>query len=124
MKKAFLQKVVYRQMVANIFSEEYIFFSDFINHIFLLGIVLKKRRANLSDVAKERVKTGLTRTCVPKPRSITRLHLLTKTANNYSFVGVIVRDFHQQNPFKRVIKNREQLPLMWGLIFYITCLKG
>jgi hypothetical protein len=43
-------------MVANIFSEEYIFFSDFLNHIFLLGIVLKKRRANLSDVAKERVK--------------------------------------------------------------------
>jgi hypothetical protein len=55
MKKAFLQKVIYRQMVANIFSEEYIFFSDFLNHIFLLGIVLKKRRANLSDVAKERV---------------------------------------------------------------------
>jgi hypothetical protein len=43
-------------MVANIFSEEYIFFSDFLNHIFLLGIVLKKRRANLSDAAKERVK--------------------------------------------------------------------
>jgi hypothetical protein len=42
-------------MVANIFSEEYIFFSDFLNHIFLLGIVLKKRRANLSDAAKERV---------------------------------------------------------------------
>jgi hypothetical protein len=57
MKKAFLQKVIYRQMVANIFSEEYIFFSDFLNHIFLLGIVLKKRRANLSDVAKERVNT-------------------------------------------------------------------
>jgi hypothetical protein len=56
MKKAFLQKGIYRQMVANIFSEEYIFFSDFLNHIFLLGIVLKKRRANLSDVAKERVK--------------------------------------------------------------------
>jgi hypothetical protein len=43
-------------MVANIFSEEYIFFPDFLNHIFLLGIVLKKRWANLSDVAKERVK--------------------------------------------------------------------
>jgi hypothetical protein len=56
MKKAFLQKVIYRQMVANIFSEEYIFFSDVLNHIFLLGIVLKKHRANLSDVAKERVK--------------------------------------------------------------------
>jgi hypothetical protein len=46
-------------MVANIFSEEYIFFSDFLNHIFLLGIVFKKRRANLSDVAKERVKSPL-----------------------------------------------------------------
>jgi hypothetical protein len=56
MKKAFLQKVIYRQMVANIFSEEYIFFSDFLNHLFFLGIVFKKRRANLSDVAKERVK--------------------------------------------------------------------
>jgi hypothetical protein len=55
MKKAFLQKGIYRQMVANIFSEEYIFFSDFLNHIFLMGKVLKKRRANLSDVAKERV---------------------------------------------------------------------
>jgi hypothetical protein len=42
-------------MEANIFSEEYIFFSDFLNHIFLLGIALKKRRANLSDAAKERV---------------------------------------------------------------------
>jgi hypothetical protein len=57
MKKAFLQKVIYRQIVANIFSEEYIFFSDFLNHIFLLGIVLKKCRANLSAVAKERGKT-------------------------------------------------------------------
>jgi hypothetical protein len=56
MKKAFLQKVIFRQMVANIFSEEYIFFSDFLNHIFLLGIVLKKCRANLLDVTKERVK--------------------------------------------------------------------
>jgi hypothetical protein len=46
-------------MVANIFSEEYIFFSDFLNHIFFLGIALKKRRANLSDVAKERVKAAL-----------------------------------------------------------------
>jgi hypothetical protein len=58
MKKAFLQKVIYGQMVpvANIFSEEYIFVSDFLNHIFFLGVVLKTRRANLSDVAKERVK--------------------------------------------------------------------
>jgi hypothetical protein len=66
MKKAFLQKVIYRQIVANIFSEEYIFVQNFLNHIFLLGIVLKKRRANLSDVAKERVKQNF-RAADPAP---------------------------------------------------------
>jgi hypothetical protein len=73
MKKAFLPKVIYRQMVANIFSEEYIFFSDFLNHIFFLGIVnVEKHRANLSDVAKERVKQKQNKTqpvsvCFAKP---------------------------------------------------------
>jgi hypothetical protein len=43
-------------------------------------------------------------TCLPKPRTITRLDLLNKTANNYPFVRVIVRGFHQHYPFKRVIK--------------------
>jgi hypothetical protein len=54
-------------MIANIFSEEYIFFSDFLNHIFLLGIVLKKHRANLSDAAKERV-LNLIHTALLPPR--------------------------------------------------------
>jgi hypothetical protein len=55
MKKAFLQKVIYRQMVANIFSEEYIFFPDFLNHFFLLGIVLK----NVGPICQMSLKRGL-----------------------------------------------------------------
>jgi hypothetical protein len=57
MKKAFLWKVALRQLVADIFSEDYIFFSNFVNQNFLLETAFKKYRANLSDVAKERVKT-------------------------------------------------------------------
>jgi hypothetical protein len=56
MYEGFFKKVTKRQMSADTFSEEYIFFSNFKKAMFLLGTGLKKQWVNHPTAIQKRVK--------------------------------------------------------------------